>query len=74
MSVLPKDGTWFLPGLSIAALLAIGNGCSHANVASATSPPLQVQVVNVEQRDVPVYKEWIGTLDGFVNADIKAEV
>jgi membrane fusion protein (multidrug efflux system) len=28
----------------------------------------------VEQRDVPVYKEWIGTLDGLVNADIKAEV
>ena len=26
------------------------------------------------QRDVPVYKEWIGTLDGLVNADIKAEV
>jgi membrane fusion protein (multidrug efflux system) len=26
------------------------------------------------QKDVPIYKEWIGTLDGFVNADIKAQV
>jgi membrane fusion protein (multidrug efflux system) len=31
-------------------------------------------VANVEQRDVPIYNEWIGTLDGFVNADIKAQV
>jgi membrane fusion protein (multidrug efflux system) len=28
----------------------------------------------VEQRDVPIYREWIGTLDGMVNAEIKAEV
>jgi len=30
--------------------------------------------VRVEQRDVPVYREWIGTLDGMVNAAIRAEV
>jgi membrane fusion protein (multidrug efflux system) len=30
--------------------------------------------VAVEQRDVPIYHEWIGTLDGLVNAAIKAEV
>lgn len=37
-------------------------------------PLLQVQVVEAAQKDVPIYKEWIGTLDGLVNADIKAEV
>jgi membrane fusion protein (multidrug efflux system) len=31
-------------------------------------------VVQVEQKDVPIYGEWIGTLDGMVNADIKAQV
>jgi len=31
-------------------------------------------VATVEQKDVPIYSEWIGTLDGFVNADIKAQV
>lgn len=36
--------------------------------------PLDVQVVNVEQRDVPIYSEWIGTTDGMVNAEIKAQV
>jgi membrane fusion protein (multidrug efflux system) len=35
---------------------------------------LEVRVVEAAQRDVPIYKEWIGTLDGLVNADIKAEV
>ncbi len=28
----------------------------------------------LEQRDVPIYGEWIGTLDGFVNADVRAQV
>jgi membrane fusion protein (multidrug efflux system) len=31
-------------------------------------------VVPVEQRDIPVYREWIGTLDGMVNAAIRAQV
>jgi membrane fusion protein (multidrug efflux system) len=33
-----------------------------------------VQVVNIEQKDVPVYGEWVATLDGFVNADIRPQV
>jgi membrane fusion protein (multidrug efflux system) len=34
-------------------------------------PPPEVLVVPVVQRDVPVFGEWIGTLDGSVNADIR---
>jgi membrane fusion protein (multidrug efflux system) len=30
--------------------------------------------MTVIQKDVPVYKEWIGTLDGMVNATIRAQV
>lgn len=36
--------------------------------------PLQVDVVRVQQQDVPIYSEWIGTTDGMVNADIRAQV
>jgi membrane fusion protein (multidrug efflux system) len=57
-----------------AAWLTIGTGCGKSTKAVAAAPPLEVRVAVVEQRDVPVYKEWIGTLDGFVNADIKAQV
>jgi len=31
-------------------------------------------VAQVKQKDVPIYGEWIGTLDGFVNADVRAQV
>jgi membrane fusion protein (multidrug efflux system) len=30
--------------------------------------------VQVEQKDVPIYGEWIGTLDGLTNADVRAQV
>jgi len=74
MSALPKDcKPSVLCILALAALLAAAAGCSRT-VAATTSPPLQVEVAEVQQRDVPVYKEWIGTLDGSVDADIKAEV
>jgi len=33
-----------------------------------------VEVVQVEQKDVPIFGEWIGTLDGFTNADVRAQV
>ena len=62
---------WILPLL---AVLTAASGCSRSTKAIAAPPPLQVEVANVEQRDVAIYKEWIGTLDGLVNADIKAEV
>src|SRR6266851_237100 len=42
--------------------------------AQAATRPLDVEVVRVEQKDVPVYSEWIGTTEGIVNADIKAQV
>ena len=45
----------------------------HASGAGAVPPP-DVMVAEVEQRDVPIYGEWIGTLDGFVNADVRAQV
>src|SRR6266850_1993126 len=40
----------------------------------AAPRPLDVEVVRVERNDVPVYSEWIGTTEGMVNADIKAQV
>jgi len=46
-------------------------GCEKKQVA----PPLQqVEVVAVTQQDVPVTQEWVGTLQGSVNADIRPKV
>src|SRR5579862_10058752 len=49
---------------------------SREKSTAAATPPLlpEVQVAVVEQRDLPVRHEWIGTLNGLVNAAINAEV
>ena len=58
-------------GVLLMALLVAG----RTNRPTQAAPrPLDVEVVQVAQRDVPVYSEWIGTTDGMVNADIKAQV
>lgn len=31
-------------------------------------------MATVIQRDVPIYREWVGTLDGMVNAEIRAQI
>jgi RND family efflux transporter MFP subunit len=49
-------------------------GCLRSTQAAKAPEPPTVEVVLVEQKDVPIYSEWIGTLDGLVNADIKAQV
>jgi membrane fusion protein (multidrug efflux system) len=55
-----------------AALTALS--CSNRTSTAKPPQPPAVEVTGVVQKDVPIYREWIGTLDGFVNADIKAEV
>jgi RND family efflux transporter MFP subunit len=44
------------------------------HVAGAPGPVPEVEVIPVEQKDVPIYAEWIGTLDGYTNADVRAQV
>ena len=58
----------------IAVVVGVFFFAGKAKPATAAPAPVDVEVVQVEKRDVPVYSEWIGTTDGTVNADIKAEV
>ena len=57
----------------VAALVFVAASRSKT-AAAAPPPPPEVQVATVAQRDVPVERQWIGTLTGFVNAAINAEV
>ena len=63
-----------LSALVVLATLLFTIGCSATASAPGGFPPPVVEVVAVEQRDIPTYREWIGTLDGYVNAPIKAQV
>jgi membrane fusion protein, multidrug efflux system len=58
--------------LAIAMSAIVLAGCSKGAGGGPGAP--DVAVVQVEQKDVPIYGEWIGTLDGFTNADVRAQV
>ncbi len=64
---------WACIGLLAVVLLIAVTHSGARPETKAPSPPA-VEVVQAEQKDVPVYGEWIGTLDGLVNADVKAQV
>lgn len=65
--------TWASAAVLILVLIFFVTRSGAKPTARAPQPPV-VEVAQVEQRDVPVYGEWIGTLTGQVNADVKAQV
>ncbi len=67
-------GKFNLPTLVLT--LALGTLVAGCNKSQATTPtPVpEVEVATVETRDVPVYSEWVATLDGYVNAEMRPQV
>jgi membrane fusion protein (multidrug efflux system) len=57
----------------LAMVALVSAGCAKKEQA-APPPPPDVEVVQVEQKDVPITREWVATLDGFVNAQVTAQV
>ncbi len=68
-----KVFTGVVVSVIVIALTILFGGSKSKGTAPPPQPP-EVEVVQVEQRDVGIYTEWIGTLDGMVNAEIKAQV
>jgi membrane fusion protein (multidrug efflux system) len=71
----PRD-SWplaarFIAALCFSFLILITNGCKKK---PAPPPPSEVQVITLATTNVPIFEEWIGTLDGYVNAQIHAQV
>src|SRR3989441_5649696 len=60
-------------GVIVGALLVAMGRSKTQEMAQAVDLP-EVEVVQVAQQDVPISSEWIGTLEGMVNATIKAQV
>ena len=62
-------------GLPAALLLLLAaTACGRGNTHAAAPPAPEVKVAPVIQQDVPVYSEWVATLDGYVNAQIRPQV
>ena len=64
----------YLGGGALACTLA-AFGCQAKSAAPPPPPSVpEVIVAPVVQQDLPVYKEWIGTTQGNVNAEIRPKV
>lgn len=61
-------------GLIAPIILSLGlAGCGRGN-ASVKLPDTEVLVARPVQQDVPVQSEWVATLDGYINAEIRPQV
>ena len=63
-------------GVVVIVVIALIVGAVHPYKHAMGAPPStpDVEVAIVQKEDVPIYREWIGTLDGLVNADVRAQV
>src|ERR1700730_9623838 len=62
--------------LAPSAALFIGAAFSSCekSVSTPSAAPPEVLVTEVTQKEVPVFREWVGTLNGFENAEGRARV
>ncbi len=68
---------FFAASIALAALFSLGaTGCNTSEAKSLPSAmgPIPVTVVKVRSSNVPLTGNWVGTLDGFVNAQIQPQV
>ena len=67
---------FWIGGAVCLAVIGVIIGALRPKRVSGAQPGASpdVEVVQVEQKDVPIYGEWIGTLDGLTNADVRAQV
>ena len=69
-----KQKLWASVAAGVVLLAAIALLAATRPKKPQAAPTTEVEVVQVEQRDVPIYSEWIGTTEGMVNAEIRAQV
>src|SRR5258708_12948644 len=75
MNTLSKYKLW-IGGAFCLVVIGLIIGATRPKHVSGAQPGAwpDVEVVQVDQKDVPIFGEWIRTLDGFTNADVRAQV
>ena len=76
LSISPKEIFALLARRALCAIsllaLVISAGCQKKEVPPP--PPPGVTITPVIQKDVPIHQEWVGTMAGNVDADIRPKV
>lgn len=71
MNKIRRTTSWVLLGSALSCWLALG--CSSGE-KQRQQGPLEVSVVKVEPQDVTIYTDFVGSVDGIENAEIRARV
>src|SRR4051812_24111200 len=76
----PRDGNPMNSARSAIRLLPlvllpiVWSGCRETKASPAVAPPPEVKIITVAPERVALTSEWIATLDGYVNAQIRPQV
>jgi RND family efflux transporter MFP subunit len=74
MRALFRPTSAFIFFISTVATFPLVQACGRSQAAPAPAPPPTVSVVSLKPETVPVSGEWVATLDGYVNAQIRPQV
>jgi membrane fusion protein (multidrug efflux system) len=74
-SLVRNQATWVALIATLIFSVGLISGCKPvASARAAGQPPaLRVSVVKAQEKDVSITGEWVGTLDGYVNAQIQPQ-
>src|SRR5260370_16908597 len=72
-ALMPQSFKWIACGILIAAMTVDVSGCKKPATTATQSVP-EVSVTDVIQRDATTYSDWVGTTQGFLNADIYPKI
>jgi membrane fusion protein (multidrug efflux system) len=76
-AVWPWQRTCSRHGPVLVGALAVACALGSSGCGKPAPPPpqaVEVRVAEVAKQDVPVHSEWVGTTDGYINAQIRAKV
>jgi RND family efflux transporter MFP subunit len=63
-----------IPWMLLAFAVSLALVACQSEKAASQLPNPEVEVVGVVQQDVPIFQEWVATLDGYENAQIQPQV
>ena len=70
----PHRASSYIPAVFVLSAAALLSSCATKSAPAQAPPPATVGVITVKQQNVPIYGNWVTTLDGYVNANIQPQV